>query len=433
MKNGQNVLFLQNTSDTEEDIIMTHDIFISYSRKDLKQVIAIRDEIKEIIGANSWIDIKGIESGEQFVNVIIRAIDDAKVVLFMISASSMQSEYTKKEIMYAKNIGKKIVPIILDNSQLSGWFLFEFGTVDYVNINDPMHKQKFHENLKSWLGLDNNGQGPQDLFDVGLHYYLKQDYTVAFDWFMKAASFEYAEAQYYIGICYNEGIGVALDYSKAMEWYLKASKQEHADAQKKIGILYKYGWGVPHDEAMALEWYKKAAGNGNLMAQYEIGKCYYYGRSVEIDYAEAIKWFLMTAEAGLVNAQSSLGYCYFRGEGVERDYRKAVKWLRKAAEKGTPGAQYHMGVCYYHGLGVGQDFAKAIYWFKQATKKNHAASEYHLGLCYLNGYGVLQDEAEADVCFRKALKQGYEEAKKYLRSPKNEQLTKKLRPTRIKG
>lgn len=86
---------------------MSHDIFISYSRKDPKKVIAIRDEIKETIGAESWIDIKGIESGEQFVNVIIDAIDKAKVVLFMISASSMQSEYTKKEIMYTKQATKK--------------------------------------------------------------------------------------------------------------------------------------------------------------------------------------------------------------------------------------------------------------------------------------------------------------------------------------
>lgn len=133
---------------------MTHDIFISYSRKDLQQVIAIRDEIKEKLGADSWIDIKGIESGEQFVNVIIEAIDKAKVVLFMFSASSLQSDYTKKEIMYARNVGKKIVPVILDNSSLSGWFLFEFGTVDYVDIHNEMHKQKFHENLKSWLGND---------------------------------------------------------------------------------------------------------------------------------------------------------------------------------------------------------------------------------------------------------------------------------------
>lgn len=142
---------------------MIYDVFISYSRKDLKQVVAIRDEIKEKLGAESWIDIKGIESGEQFVNVIIQAIDGAKVVLFMISESSMRSEYTKKEIMYAKNVGKKVVPVILDGSRLSGWFLFEFGTVDYVDINNALQKRKFHENLRSWLGLDNNGQGPQSL------------------------------------------------------------------------------------------------------------------------------------------------------------------------------------------------------------------------------------------------------------------------------
>lgn len=262
-------------------------------------------------------------------------------------------------LMYAKNVGKKIVPIILDNSKLSGWFLFEFGSVDYVDINDAMHKQKFHENLKSWLGLDNNGQGPQDLFDVGLHYYLKQDYKVAVEWFMKAAAFEYAEAQYYLGVCYNEGQGVALDFSKAMEWYMKAERQGHAESQKKIGILYKYGWGVSRDDAKALEW-------------------------------------------------------YIRGEGIEQDYKEAVKWFEKAAAKGTPGAQFYLGYCYYNGLGVQQDYGKAIHWFKQATKKNHAASEFHLGLCYLDGKGVQRDAAEARVCFRKALKQGYEEAKKYL-------------------
>ena len=61
---------------------MVHDIFISYSRRNLQQVIAIRDDLKEQIGVDSWIDMKGIESSEQFVNVIIKAIDEAKIILF---------------------------------------------------------------------------------------------------------------------------------------------------------------------------------------------------------------------------------------------------------------------------------------------------------------------------------------------------------------
>ena len=37
---------------------MSHDIFISYSRKDLKQVIAIRDEIKEV-ASTTYYDLTG--------------------------------------------------------------------------------------------------------------------------------------------------------------------------------------------------------------------------------------------------------------------------------------------------------------------------------------------------------------------------------------
>ncbi len=393
---------------------MTEDIFISYSRHDLQQVIAIRDELKEMSRIDSWIDLKGIESGEQFVNVIIKAIERAKVVLFMISKSSMQSEYTKKEVMYAKNIGKKVVPVILDHSSLSGWFLFEFGTIDYVDIHNPMHRQKFHDNLRSWLGLIDDDEGPVDFFDVGLHYYLKQDYPVAFDWFTKAAKFDYAEAQYHIGLCYTHGFGVDKDYQEAMNWYLKAARQNHSEAQNSIGLLYKHGMGVVQDDEKALEWYRKAADNGCLEAQYNIGKCYYYGRGVDVDLNKAAELFEKTATEGLDKAQSSIAYCYLTGEGVIQDYTKAVQWYEKAANRGIPGAQYHLGFCYYHGLGVAQDFIQAVYWFTQAISNNHAAAEMYLGRCYYYGQGVKKDLAKAKVCFRKAVKQGYEEARVFL-------------------
>ena len=96
--------------------------------------------------------------------------------------------------MYAKNIGKKVVPIVLDYSCLSGWFLFEFGIVDYVDIHDSLQKQKFHENLCSWLGMTDNDEGPIDFFDVGIHYYQKQEYQTAISWFFKASKFGYPAA-----------------------------------------------------------------------------------------------------------------------------------------------------------------------------------------------------------------------------------------------
>lgn len=385
-------------------------VFISYSRKDLRQVVALRDEIKEKLGVDCWIDITGIGTGEQFVNIIVQAIDEASVVLFMVSRSSMASDYTKKEVMYARNARKRVIPVILDDSSLSGWFLFEFGLVDYVNIHDATQKQKLFDNLGAWLGSD-----PVDFFEVGQHYYLKNDYDLAFEWLLKAARLDYPEAQYYVGQCYHHGRGVAVDYGEALSWYRKAAEQGSADAQFSIGILYKLGLGVEKDDVTAMEWYRKAAAKGHMLSQYEIGKCYYFGRGVPVDYEEAVKWYRKMAEQGLVHAQSSLGYCYLVGEGVEQDYEKAVYWLEKSADGDRrPGAQYHLGKCYYYGWGVTQDYAKAVYWFDRASRMNHSASEYYLGLCYLNGQGVPKDPAEARVRFRKALKQGFDAAKEYL-------------------
>lgn len=42
-------------------------------------------------------------------------------------------------------MGKKVVPIVLDDSKLSGWFLFEFGVVDYINIQDRLQKKKYYD------------------------------------------------------------------------------------------------------------------------------------------------------------------------------------------------------------------------------------------------------------------------------------------------
>lgn len=52
-----------------------YEIFLSYSRRDLEQVKAIKDELEQATGVNCWMDLDGIESGEQFVNVIISAIN----------------------------------------------------------------------------------------------------------------------------------------------------------------------------------------------------------------------------------------------------------------------------------------------------------------------------------------------------------------------
>ena len=53
-----------------------YDVFISYSRKDLERVKAIKAEIEQATGARCWMDLEGIESGvPHFTQAIIDGIE----------------------------------------------------------------------------------------------------------------------------------------------------------------------------------------------------------------------------------------------------------------------------------------------------------------------------------------------------------------------
>ena len=68
-----------------------------------------------------------------------------------------------------------------------------------------------------------------------------------------------AEAQYNLGVMYDNGLGVAQDYAAAVSWYRKAADQGNAPAQSNLGVMYYNGRGVPKDLAAAAEWFRKAA------------------------------------------------------------------------------------------------------------------------------------------------------------------------------
>lgn len=135
-----------------------YNIFVSYSRADVEIVTKIVNDIHAQTNAKCWIDWKGVESGDEFVDVIINAIDSVDTVLFMLSESAMKSAYVKKEIDYARNTGKKIIPIVLDGGKLRGWFLFQFGSVSYTDINKPLERNQLFDNLKKWYGESKDGK-----------------------------------------------------------------------------------------------------------------------------------------------------------------------------------------------------------------------------------------------------------------------------------
>lgn len=69
-----------------------------------------------------------------------------------------------------------------------------------------------------------------------------------------------------------------------------------AEAQYSLGLIYQQGNGVPQDSAEAFKWYKKSAELGNIHAQNNLGRMYFNGESVPQNSEEAFKWYKKAAE-----------------------------------------------------------------------------------------------------------------------------------------
>ncbi len=92
-------------------------------------------------------------------------------------------------------------------------------------------------------------------YDAGVSAFDRRDYSVALREFRPLAREGHAEAQFKLGVMYDNGYGVAEDDREAFAWYRKAAEQDLAEAQFNLGIMYYYGLGVVADSSEAAHWY----------------------------------------------------------------------------------------------------------------------------------------------------------------------------------
>lgn len=72
-----------------------------------------------------------------------------------------------------------------------------------------------------------------------------------------------AEAQFNLALNYSQGLyGAPKNEQESFRWAELAAKQGYAQAERFLGACYEYGFGTPADAALAEEWYKKAAAQG---------------------------------------------------------------------------------------------------------------------------------------------------------------------------
>lgn len=120
---------------------MNHQVFISYSRKDVESVNAIR-EILDRNGISYWIDKDGIFSGENYKEVIVDAIEASKAVIFVSSANSNASINVIRELGYAVKQSRSIIPIMLDDTPYAKSIRLDIADIHQIQFRNDTQYEK---------------------------------------------------------------------------------------------------------------------------------------------------------------------------------------------------------------------------------------------------------------------------------------------------
>ena len=178
------------------------------------------------------------------------------------------------------------------------------------------------------------------------------------------------EANYYLGLIYEKGIGVDVDYDIAKAFFQKAADTGHKEAMLELIIICDY-----LDEYLNLEpearimLRKSILGDHKVMS--ELGASYYLGvNGCPKNINFAIKWLEESSKYHNQLSLYLLGNCYEE----QGKYKKAFLCYYESAQLNYPPAIFLVGKCYLIGLGCEQNLHKSIKWLKKAALKKEEAA-----------------------------------------------------------
>ena len=128
-----------------------YDIFISYSRTDIKLAEEIQRTLEKF-GLRCFRDTSDIHISEDWIDVLSDRIMDSKVFLLLGSSNAYRSKWTKREVLFADNNQRQIVPYMIDNTQLPPRLSFLLGNINQRSMSDYPVEQLVDE-LKGLIGF----------------------------------------------------------------------------------------------------------------------------------------------------------------------------------------------------------------------------------------------------------------------------------------
>ncbi|MDH5178549.1 MAG: sel1 repeat family protein [Gammaproteobacteria bacterium] len=189
-------------------------------------------------------------------------------------------------------------------------------------------------------GLGHKRQADMLQLIRGMRAFSSDDFSRAYRLLLPLAEQGIAEAQFYVGLMYDSGLGTDKNPATAFSWYEQAANKGHSSAQHNLAVAFANGEGTQRDPDKAIHWWKQAAQQGNTDAQYNLGIVYAVGKlGIKPNLKQAKDWWRKAAISGDAMAQYNLGILYANdNSGAVRSYCEAIRWWEESAKNGVQQA-----------------------------------------------------------------------------------------------
>lgn len=233
-------------------------------------------------------------------------------------------------------------------------------------------------------------------FLLGLFYISTKnlDLYKGFEYIHEAADYEYAPAQYIIGILFLEGkYNYNKNYRLSFYYMKRSAEQGYGQAEFKLAKYYNSGIGTKVNEVDAFNWMKRAALESQIDKAYlQLGLYYKCGVGTVQNMKLARKYLIkLTEQRKDPEAFYVIGVMFFEGDGFEKDRKKAFRCFQKGSKLNHGPSQYLLAECYFYGEGCELNYKQAFLYYSQASKNDHIQASFKLSLCLIEGNGCERD------------------------------------------
>lgn len=200
-----------------------------------------------------------------------------------------------------------------------------------------------------------------------------------------------SEAQFELGLAYEEGKFINENDGMAIAWFLKAAQQNNATAQYSLSNLYL----EKHQFDDAIKWLQVLSDAGYPLATAKIAEIY----EKEKKYQNAIlqfKYYKLAVKQGDDDSLEKLGDLYLNGIGTEKNISLAIEFLKKASDHAVGHSTAKLGTIYYEGNGIPKNYKLAQQYYEQALiMGDYTVYGNLINLYSVGGYGIDKNQEKS--------------------------------------